>query len=150
MPRPNSTALRWLVLTLWLFTAGASPSSAETVLILHPGLESEDLSANGLLRVYAMKKRTWSDGTPIVVYTLPNKSEVHRDFVNSYLKMQPHHLNRLWHKLVFSGTGTRPEVVNSPEEMLEMVAKTPGAIGYLDSAEVNIASQSVITVTSHE
>ncbi|BFM06503.1 hypothetical protein GCM10025791_10730 [Halioxenophilus aromaticivorans] len=117
---------------------------------MNAGLEGEQLSNNDLLRVYAMKKRTWSNGEPVVVYTLPNKSRQHRDFVYNYLRMQSHHLSRLWHKLVFSGTGSKPEVVNSAAEMLEKVANTPGAIGYLDGTEVNMASQSVIAVDAHD
>lgn len=150
MSRLKFRVSRYSLIALCFWAAAACPSSAETILIMNPGLAEEELSDNDLLRVYAMKKRTWSNGDPIVVYTLPNKSLTHRDFVYTYLKMQPHHLSRLWHKLVFSGTGTKPEVVNSAEEMLDKVANTPGAIGYLDGEEVNIATRTVITVPYHD
>ncbi|WP_345418216.1 hypothetical protein [Halioxenophilus aromaticivorans] len=150
MPNIKSYSVRSIFVFLCLWAASASPSSAETILIMNAGLEGEQLSNNDLLRVYAMKKRTWSNGEPVVVYTLPNKSRQHRDFVYNYLRMQSHHLSRLWHKLVFSGTGSKPEVVNSAAEMLEKVANTPGAIGYLDGTEVNMASQSVIAVDAHD
>ena len=150
MPLEKRTVMR-VVLAMFLgLVASTNSSSAETVLIMNPDLAGEALSNNDLLRVYAMKKRTWSNGEPVVVFTLPNKSAEHRDFVYSYLKMQPHHLSRLWHKLVFSGTGTKPEVVADSQEMLEKVASTPGAIGYLDDEQVNFAGLGVIKVTTHE
>ncbi len=150
MPKPHQMSIRLLLAVLCCWVASASPSSAETVLIMNAGLEGEPLSNNDLLRVYAMKKRTWSNGTPVAVYALPNKSAQHREFVYTHLKMQPHHLSRLWHKLVFSGTGTKPEVVADAQEMLAKVANTPGAIGYLNDEQANLAGISVIKVTTHD
>lgn len=147
---PNKYFSRLALLLLCFWATAACPSSAETVLIMNQDLADEALSNNDLLRVFAMKKRTWSNGKSIRVYTLPNKSSVHRDFVYTYLKMQPHHLSRLWHKLVFSGTGSKPEVVNTSKEMLDEVARTPGAIGYLDSEHVDTIDDQVIKVPYHD
>ena len=43
----------------------------------------------------------------------------------------PYQLRSAWDRLVFSGIGQAPIRVNSVEEMLDRVANTPGAIGYL-------------------
>lgn len=80
-----------------------------------------------------MKQRVWADGTPITVYILPKSSAEHRSFVTGQLKMQPFHLNRLWNRMIFSGTGRPPIELASQAEMLDRVRKTPGAIGYLDA-----------------
>ncbi len=124
--------------------------AAETVVVCHPEQSGEEFSTGELLRIYAMRKRNWSDGTPITVYTLPKSHSTHQEFVTQFLKLQPHQLNRLWHKLVFSGTGVQPEVVVSYDEMLEKVAATPGAIGYVDDAKVNVAKKPVVKVALHE
>lgn len=97
-----------------------------------------------------MQKRVWSDNTPIRVFTLPNSSPLHRAFVNDYLRMQPYQLDRLWHRLVFSGTGSTPEQVSSVEEMLEKVKTTPGAIGYIDSSMADRVDQAMKVVTSDD
>lgn len=97
-----------------------------------------------------MQKRVWSDNTPIKVFTLPNDSESYKEFVNEYLRMQPYQLDRLWNRLVFSGTGSKPEEVSNAEEMIEKVKETPGAIGYIDSSYVERIDKSRITVVTHE
>lgn len=121
-----------------------SPARAETVVILNAEQSASETSSSSLLRIYAMKKRYWSSGDSIRVFVLPNNSDSHREFVNQYLKMQPHQLNRLWHKLVFSGTGGKPEVVESAQDMLRRVESTPGAIGYVDSDQVDLSDSTVV------
>ena len=127
-----------------------SQAAAHPVLILHSHAGDENLSSTSLIRIYAMQKRVWSDNTPIKVFTLPNDSESHKEFVNEYLRMQPYQLDRLWNRLVFSGTGSKPEEVSSPQEMIEKVRETPGAIGYIDSSLLDSIDKTRITVVSHE
>lgn len=97
-----------------------------------------------------MQKRVWSNSTPVRVFALPNDNPLHKEFVHNYLRMQPYQLDRLWYRLIFSGTGARPEEVTSVEEMLERVRTTPGAIGYVDSSIIEQVDQSMMTVTAHE
>ena len=123
---------------------------ARPLLIHHPNLQGENFSTNSLVRIYAMQKRVWSDNTPVRVFTLPNNSPLHKAFVNDYLRMQPYQLDRLWHRLVFSGTGSTPEEVSSVEEMLEKVKTTPGAIGYVDSAMADRVDKAMKTVTAND
>lgn len=124
--------------------------SADPVLIHHPQLQGEDFSTNSLLRIYAIQKKIWSDGTPVKVFALPNSSNVHKQFVKEYLRMQPYQLSRLWHRLVFSGTGSIPVEISSDRLMLEKVKNTVGAIGYVDSSIVDQIDQSMMSGASHE
>lgn len=79
-----------------------------------------------------MRLRNWSDNTPITVFVLRNDDPLHTAFTKEVLNMFPHQLQRAWDRLVFSGTGQAPIVVNSMQEMAERVAATPGAVGYLE------------------
>lgn len=82
-------------------------------------------------RVYAMQIKQWQSGVPVKVFTRSPKSDLHREFVISKLKIQPHQLERYWNRLIFTGTGRSPTVVDSEQEMIEMIINTPGAIGYI-------------------
>ena len=146
----RSFLLKALVVLLSFCYLLPSSLAAETVVVHHPELNKEEISTGALLRIYAMKKKSWDDGTPITVYVLPKSHETHQDFVTQHLKVQPHQLNRLWHKLVFSGTGTKPEVVVSFEEMLEKVSSTPGAIGYVDNSQIDIDPSLLFEEVIHE
>ncbi|WP_460230809.1 hypothetical protein [Aurantivibrio plasticivorans] len=123
-----------------------APACASPVVIHHPQLASEDFSTTSLVRIYAMQKRVWSDRSSIKVFTLPKDSGTHKEFVKGLLLMQPYQLDRLWHRLVFSGTGSTPEEVSSPEEMIEKVRSTPGSIGYIDSKFLGAVDQRMYEV----
>lgn len=44
--------------------------------------------------------------------------------------MFPYQLDNIWNRLSFSGIGTRPQLVSSEQELLQMIQLTPGSIGY--------------------
>lgn len=87
-----------------------------------------------------MRLREWPDGTPIVVYVLPDKAELHRDFVRNILAMFPHQLRRHWDRYVYTGIGQAPIEVANINEMITRIHNTAGAIGYIkeESADANI------------
>jgi len=77
------------------------------------------------------------------VYVLKEGDALHQQFCKDILRIFPHQLQAGWDRLVFSGTGEAPRVVNSKEEMIRAVSNYPGAIGYLfkeDSSHENIKS----------
>ena len=118
------------------FVISASVFSATTSaveLVTHMSVEIEKMSTQQLRRIYAKRQLQWGSGEMIVVFVLPTKNQVHHQFAINYLHLFPYQLNRIWHRLAFSGVGTAPVVVNSLPEMLEAVQNTPGAIGYVDS-----------------
>ena len=123
---------------------------ADPVIIHHPDLKDEDFTRASLVRIYAMQKKMWSNGIPIKVYMFANSNPIHKQFVLTHLKMQPYQLNRLWHRLLFSGTGAIPQEVASIELMLENIKSTPGAIGYIDSKDEKPLDERVIERAADE
>jgi len=78
-----------------------------------------------------MRQTEWPDGSAIRVFVLEDKKNAHIVFCKDVLGMFPYQLRRVWDRQVFSGTGTAPILVESEQEMLQRVAETKGAIGYL-------------------
>jgi len=126
------------------------PLSADPIVIHHPSLINEDYSRDSLVRIYAMQKKIWFDGTPVKVFILPKDSNTHKEFVVKYLKMQPYQLSRLWHRFLFSGTGSIPNEITSVTEMVSTIKKTPGAIGYIDSRFIDQVNEAMIGGSSNE
>lgn len=81
--------------------------------------------------------RNWPDNTPVTVFVLANDAPIHTTFCKEVLNMFPHQLQRAWDRLVYSGTGQAPIIVNSLEEMAEKIGNTPGAVGYMDRAFID-------------
>lgn len=106
-------------------------------IVVHPGVSEKALSANSLRSIFSMHLKTWPNGTKIRVFVLSDDDQLHQIVSKEKLNVFPYQLRSTWDRLVFSGTGQAPIRVNSSEEMLDKVANTPGAIGYLWRANIN-------------
>ena len=112
--------------------------SAQAIeVITHNEVSEQTLTTSKLRRIYTMRQLHWADGRVISVFVLPSQHELHKNFSKERLQIFPYQLNRIWHKLTYSGLGVAPTVVNSPEELIQAVMKTPGSIGY--ASEVSLA-----------
>jgi len=57
--------------------------------------------------------------------------------VKQILNKTESQLKAYWSKLVFSGQGQPPKVVDSSAEMLSLIAANPNMTGFVDVSEVN-------------
>ncbi|MBN8412397.1 hypothetical protein KUV72_05330 [Halomonas sp. DP4Y7-1] len=112
-------------------TAWGKPPT-DVAVIAHPGVALQELDRDTLRAIFAMRLRTWPDGHAAEVYVLANDDPVHGAFVKQWLSVYPHQLQLAWDRIVFSGTGQAPHRVRSQRDMIDTVASTPGAIGYIE------------------
>jgi len=106
-------------------------------IVTHPNVIEKSVTQNYLRAIFSMRLRDWKNGVSIRVFVLPDDHKLHADFSKEKLNLFPYQLRQSWDRLVFSGTGQAPTTVTSPEEMLERIMNTPGAIGYLETTYVN-------------
>ena len=106
-------------------------------IVINSDVGEKILSVNSLRSIFSMHKKTWADGTKIRVFVFPDDNALHQSVAKEKLNVFPYQLRANWDRLVFSGTGQAPIQVSSNEEMLERIANTPGAIGYLWKANIN-------------
>lgn len=114
-------------------------ANAAVQVITHNSVELDSLTTTQLRRIYSMRQSVWPNGQPITVYALPKPHLVHQEFSKKTLKIFPYQLDRIWNKLVFSGTGKKPIIVATQAQLLEAVSSTEGAIGYIDNIEIKDA-----------
>lgn len=88
-------------------------------------------------KVYLGKAKSFSGGEKVKVFTLNDQAGITEEFRAKALKKSNSQYKSYWSKLVFTGKGTPPKEMASEEEMIEMVAKTPNAIGFVSSSKVN-------------
>lgn len=130
--------LRCLLGTLWLCVA--SPGFAEdtpVVVVNSITYPNAFLSQNAITAIFGMRLRKWEDGSPIKVFVMPDGNPIHIAFSKYVLRVFPYQLRSAWNRLVFSGTGEEPMIVESEEKMREAISSTPGAIGYLSRSMLN-------------
>lgn len=123
------------------FNASALNTSDSVEVIVHPGVGVRHLSRNSLRAIFGMRLRAWQDGSPVRVFVLPDDASLHNLFAKEKLSIFPYQLRSAWDRLIFSGTGQAPFLVNSEEEMRIRVATTPGAIGYLKRVNIDDSVQ---------
>jgi ABC-type phosphate transport system substrate-binding protein len=123
-----------------------SPVQAIEV-IAHNSVTQDTLTTSQLRRIYTMRQLKWADDKVITVFVLPNQNELHKNFSKERLQIFPYQLNRIWHKLTYSGLGVAPVVINSPEALIQAVANTPGSIGY---AEEKLLSSLKLTTNGNK
>lgn len=95
---------------------------------------SETVNVTKVGNIYSLTATKWSDGSKIVV--LDNGSNAKSDFYKGIGKDQAS-LKKEWMKKQLTGEAKAPESLSSDDEVLNKVASTPGAIGYVKSSSVN-------------
>ena len=119
---------------LCLISALGAVSARPDTLIVNPNVAIESLSRDEA-RLYLSKRLTqWPDGERVRVFVLPDSHPVHEQVMKTLLGLYPYQLRRAWDRQLFSGTGQAPETVASEWEMINRVARMPGALGYVESS----------------
>lgn len=81
--------------------------------------------------IFSVRLRHWPDGVPVRVFVLPDSDPLHVKFCREQLGTFPYVLRASWDRLVYTGTGIAPEIVDDEREMRQRVTTTRGAIGYI-------------------
>jgi hypothetical protein len=90
-----------------------------------------------------LRVTVWPDGQPVRVFVLPDRAELHDQFVRERLGTYPYVLRSVWDRKVYTGVGLAPVEVRSEAEMAKRVSSTPGAIGYARGADQSFLPESL-------
>lgn len=131
---------RLIALTLLLASAGAH---AELVVVANPSAGVSSLTQAQLSRLFLGQAKSYPNGNS--AQPLDASGNERNTFYADVLKRSPDQMSKYWARMIFAGQATPPRQV-SPQEMKSLIAQTPGAIGYLDSSQVD-GSVKVISVT---
>ena len=104
--------------------------------VVHQEPGTGDLEASQIRRVFLLRQRFWSDGTPVAPVNLPANSPLRETFSRLVLGQSTRDLAEYWKDLYFHGTQP-PPVLDSEEAVLLYVARTRGGIGYVSLSFLN-------------
>ena len=85
-----------------------------------------------MLQLFSGTTEYWPDGVPVMIVDLAARGRVREAFY-AYLGKTSSRMRSIWLKRKLTGEGELPESVESEEELIEKVASTPGAIGFVSS-----------------
>jgi ABC-type phosphate transport system substrate-binding protein len=127
-----------------LFFGSVSFSMAADILVIaNKGVSSSSLSKDQLQRIYLGKLSRWENGDKINFCLV--KSDLLEQFTQEYLGQSAMNYFKYWKKLVFTGKGSMPPFYEKDEDVIQFVAETKGAIGFVPSG-ANTDSVKVISV----
>jgi len=95
------------------------------------------LTKNQIAKIYLGKMKHYSNGERIKAVNLSKTYKTYKKFNQAIIKKSDAALNRYWSKLKFTGKGKPPKTLASEREVIQWVANTKGAIGYVDGKYLN-------------
>ncbi len=95
------------------------------------------LTGDDLNRIFLGKKTLWDSGTRIVPAMPEEESPAGELFLAGTLKKSVSQFRSYWKRLLFSGGGTVPKVFRSSSQLMDFVARSPGAIAVVETSAVD-------------
>jgi ABC-type phosphate transport system substrate-binding protein len=120
-----------VTLLLFCFFLGCGIAKAQDVVVVaNKSVKSTEVSANDLKDVFSGDKSSLRDGSHVIPVTLRGGS-THEAFLKKFVGKNDPAFRAAWRSLVFTGQGSMPRSFDTEADMLEFVAATPGAVGYV-------------------
>ncbi|WP_162084357.1 hypothetical protein [Sulfuriferula nivalis] len=107
----------------------------------------KSLNKEDLVLIFKRKKMFWDDGSKIQPVNLPASNQSRRAFSQTVLGANPEELEKFWNDMYFNGISP-PFVLLSDQAVLQFVAETPNAIGYVPYCKLNNHVEAVLFITA--
>ena len=126
------TNFRKLILSLLILAGSLCCRSleAQVVVIANPSVKSAEVSTADLRDVFTGNSSTFKDGSHVTPVLL-KQGPVNDGFLTLYVGKSDAAFRANWRSLLFSGQGTMPRTFESEIAMVDYVAHTAGAVGYI-------------------
>lgn len=111
-----------------------SASVGDVLIIANKNLPGTSISKEDIKDIFIGKKTNW-ENEKITFVTL-EEGETHKQFLQNYVKRTPAQYSRFWKKQIFTGKGRKPRSFKTEEGLIDYVAGTDGAIGYISTESV--------------
>lgn len=119
-----------ILLVALVLTALCRPSHAQVLVIANQSVGATDVSKAELRDVFTGASSSLK-GAAQVTPVLLRQGPVNEDFLDLYVGKSDSAFRASWRSLLFSGQGVLPKTLDTDAAVVEYVARTPGAIGYI-------------------
>lgn len=125
---------KFLILSLLVFVC-ASFSTAQVSVIANKSLKSDKINLTTLKDIYNLDSQSLN-GEKLKIFDFSSDNATKNSFYSA-LGTSAAEIKKVWLKAKLTGSGNPPENVNSDDDMINKVASTNGAIGFVKSTSVN-------------
>jgi ABC-type phosphate transport system substrate-binding protein len=123
--------LRVLLVAALLSGIAPEAHAAEFQVVVHTSNQTSAISAKALSRLFLKKDKKWSDARPVTPVDLVPDSPVREAFTTAIHGRKVSSIKSYWQRQIFQGKAFPPMEQATEAEVLEFVAETPGAVGYV-------------------
>jgi hypothetical protein len=145
--------VRTLIAAVLMLAAGglraAEPPLGIDVLV-HSGSAVQRIDAEILADIFGGTRTTMPDGSKALPFNLPPSSPVRVEFDRVVLRMSPHQVGRYWVDQRIRGGSLPPRLVSDPALMAKLIARLPGAIGYVPAGQAIAGTRIVARIRDQE
>jgi len=117
-----------------LFMAAAlvvsTRAQAQVIVIANPSVKANEISKSDLRDVFTGAATALPGGGNVVPILL-KAGTVHEEFLQAYIGKNDTAYRAGWRSLVFSGQASMPRSLDTDAAVVDFVAHTPSAIGYI-------------------
>jgi ABC-type phosphate transport system substrate-binding protein len=103
---------------------------ADVLIIANNETRLTSLKKKDIRDIFTGKRKRWENDGKITLAVLKN-STVHKQFLRQFVSKTPSQFRRYWREKVFTGEGKIPRVFKTEKSLVDFVANTRGAIGYI-------------------
>ncbi|MFO7445545.1 MAG: hypothetical protein R6W90_04225 [Ignavibacteriaceae bacterium] len=119
--------------------------NAQVAVIANKSVSESSISVDKASDIYTSKDKNWGNGTKIVRFTLKSEDVNSNKFFGAIGKTYAD-LKKVWMKLQLTGEGQAPEALGADDEIINKVASTPGAIGFVNAGKVSDKVKVLLTI----
>jgi hypothetical protein len=123
----------------------SADNSIDVVIVVNKGATISEISEAQLRDIFTGARSRLDDGTHAIPVLLKG-GPAHEVFLRRHVGVSPDEFRTRWRKAVFTGEGSMPREFNSEAALMDYVAVTPGAIGYVSRVNGDGAVK-VVTVS---
>lgn len=124
------------ILFLGLVLSVSAAKAQEAVIVANPSVKAADVSSDDLRDVFTGAKSSLKDGSHVTPVTLKAGAS-HEAFLKKYVGKSDSAFRAGWRSLVFTGQAAMPKTFDTEAALVDYVAATPGAIGYVGKDAAN-------------
>jgi hypothetical protein len=118
------------MLLLGAISSWSGAGAQDVMLVANKGVRVSEITNADVRAIFLGTKTRFADGSHAVPVTLKG-GPVHEVFLKNYVREGPEEFRSQWRKVVFTGQGAMPKACDSESALIEYVAATPGAVGYV-------------------
>ncbi len=117
---------------------------AEVAVIVNPANDS-NITSDDISKLYLGKTKKFPNGKNAVALDRKEGSSERIRFLEATTGKDESQMKSYWSRLIFTGKGVPPQVVETDAEVKELVSRNPDIIGYIDAAAVDDSVKVIAT-----